>query len=46
MPEKRHRRDGQHEHDPEQPAELRDVIVMPAVARVAVLRVVGVCLVL
>ena len=23
---------GQHEHDPEQPAELRDVIVMTAVA--------------
>ncbi len=42
----RHRRDGEHEHDPEQPAELRDVIVMTAVAGVAVFRVVGVTLVL
>ena len=28
---------GQHEHGPEQPAELRDVISVPAVARMAVL---------
>ena len=46
MLEKRHRRDGQHDHDPEQPAELRDVVVMTAMARMAVFRVVGVPLVL
>ena len=32
----------EHEHGPEQPAELRDVVSVPAVARVTVLRVVGV----
>ena len=33
MPGQRDRQDGEHEHDPEQPAELRDVISVPAVAR-------------
>ena len=46
MLEKRHRGDGQQDHDPEQPAELRDVIVMTAMALVAVFRVVDVSLVL
>ena len=43
MRRKRHRRDGEHHHDPEQPAELRDVIV---VTGVAVVCVVGVSVVL
>ena len=46
MPRERHRRDRQHQHDPEQPAELRDVIMAAAMARMAVGCVVRVALML